>query len=64
VRVFVRMCVCMCVCVCARVCVNFMTNKYYTVITPRHDPPNPTNHLKILKGQPRPFALWELVPNR
>ena len=26
-------------------------------------PPDPMNHVKILKGQPRRFALWELVPN-
>jgi len=26
-------------------------------------PPDPMNHVKILKGQPRQFALWELVPN-
>ena len=27
-------------------------------------PPDPTNHVKIFKGHPLRFALWELVPNR
>ena len=26
-------------------------------------PPDPMNHVKILKGWPRRFTLWALVPN-
>jgi len=26
--------------------------------------PTLMNHVKLFKGQPRLFALWELVPNR
>jgi len=30
--------------------------------TAQLNPPNPINHVKIFKGQPRRFALCQLVP--
>ena len=28
-----------------------------------HNLPDPMNHIKMFKGQPRQFALWKLVSN-
>ena len=51
--------------VCVQVCMHVCASVSYEREREREKerPPDPMHHAKIFKGQPRQFALCELVPN-